>query len=91
MNYRPVTYPNGWVLTAHAQQRLDEMGLTATDVFRAILAPELVYQGRPDQWGHPRELRVRANLVVVVTPVELAVVTVMWHRATGRQGDGMAA
>lgn len=90
MRYQTLTYPNGWRITGHAQRRLDQMGLTATRVFEAISAPRLTYPAHTDRWSRPRELRALDDLVVVVTPEDHTVITVMWHGASGRKPNGLA-
>lgn len=71
---RRATYPNGWTLSRHAQLRMDQMGLSARQLFAAIEAPALAYPGR-----HRCQVRVRDNLAVVVSHDDLIVVTVLWH------------
>jgi hypothetical protein len=74
-----VTYPNGWTLTGHAQQRMDEMGLTAAEVFGAVASPDLRYPGRTGRAGEEREVHVGGELAVVVVSRSAVVVTVLWH------------
>lgn len=91
MRYVAVAYPNGWSLTGHAQQRMDEMGLTAAEVLSAVCDPQLTYPARPSATGYPREARIRDGLLVIVSATKDVVVTVMWNKASERTYHRRAA
>lgn len=90
MVYRTVTCPDGWTFT-HVQQRMDEMGLTTARILEVLNEPILSYPGRPDATGRSRQVLVRDQLTVVITPSLQTVITVMWHGAEGRTRCGRAA
>lgn len=91
MNYRPAAYPNGWTLSPHSQQRMDQMGLTSRQVFGVIDEAVISYPGRPGPDGCPRVVYTDGQLAVVLAPSRRVVITVLWHRAQGRAGCGRAA
>lgn len=82
--YATARYPNGWTLTGHAQHRMDEMGLTAAQIFRAVANPDLAYPGRSGPGGQQRRVLVAQGLAVVVALDHRTVITVLWDGATQR-------
>ena len=74
------------IVLRHARRRIKQMGLTDHRVAEVLVEPEHEYPGaieHPDQ--DVRRFAVRGDLVVVfTTEPEIRVVTVMWHRAEGR-------
>ena len=69
------------VLTAHAQHRCDEMGVTADEVATSLTFPELTYPS-PPRYGADRQISVAGRLAVVHRHHDG--ITVLWHRRDGR-------
>lgn len=68
-------------MSPHAQQRRKMMGITEHQIATAVADPELTYPSPPD-YPPGRMLYQRGEIVVVMEGSR--VITVLWHRRTGR-------
>lgn len=64
-----------WRFSAHARQRIAEMGLDTRDVLAVLLRPEVSYQ--QTRGG---QIWQRGEISVVTDRVESIVITVLWNR-----------
>lgn len=70
-------------LSKHAQMRRKQMGVTEDRINTVLSDPETVYPGGLNHPGS-RVCYQRDDLVVVVDSMHNEVVTVLYHRAEGR-------
>lgn len=69
----------------HACRRMDEMGLSRSEVRRALIESVTSYPGAA-RYGPGRRVYVGGDLAVVVEEATDTVITVLWHRRTARHG-----
>lgn len=70
-----------WSFTFHAASRAVDMAAGTDEIRAAVECPEMVYP----QIRYPgNEIRVAGRLALAVDPVAKRVLTVLWHRAEGR-------
>lgn len=76
---------NGWKLTEHAKRRRKLMRVTEHQLEAVLESPDITY---PAEDG-VRTFFQRGHLVVLVEQESYTIVTVLYHRATGRDEDGL--
>jgi hypothetical protein len=74
--------PTDWYWTFHALSRAADMAVHPSELAACITSPDLVYPQKGEYAG--REARVAGRILITVDPVEHKVLTVLWHRAEGR-------
>lgn len=77
------------IVSPHARKRIKQMGLTDHRVAAVLSEPDIEYRGST-RYGRGRRVAVRDTLAVVFTARggRVRVITVLWHRAEGRDvGD----
>jgi hypothetical protein len=74
---------NTYRLSRHAQRRRKLMRVTEAQILGALYSPDTIYPSHDD-----RTCYQRAELVIVVQNETQEVVTVLWHRAEGRDEEG---
>ena len=74
-------------LSEHAVERMGQMGVTCEEVGMAFTEPETVYPGSR-QYRDGRTCYQRGRIVAVVRALDGLVITVLWHRAEGRDQGG---
>jgi len=74
------------VVSPHARKRIKEMGLTDHRVADVLSAPDIEYRGST-RYQRGRRVAVGGDVAVVFRETRrggVHVVTVLWHRAEGR-------
>lgn len=80
--------PPRWHLTEHLRRRAAERGISETEMYEALDAPEVVYD--QDYYAPNRQVRQRGRLGVVVNRSTGAVITVVF-RSRGAWLEHLAA
>jgi hypothetical protein len=72
----------GWTVTAHARDRMHEMGVREREVRAAVEDPEVDYVDRDGR------VRVGGRLAIPYNPATNTIVTVLWRGKTSRSEQG---
>lgn len=73
-----------FVLSAHAYDRVVEMGLDRAAVVATIEGAQTDYPGHPGRVGEERRVATRDGLAVVYAPAGALIITVLWNRKEHR-------
>lgn len=77
--------PPAWRLTAHARERMEQMGLRRREVIATVENPAIVYQ-QNDRDNPDAMVALGGRLCVPHNPYERVIITVTW-RSTVRTPD----
>ena len=72
-----------WVVTHHAEIRMNEMNVDIEEVLAVLEWPSTTYPS-PASYGPGRSVAVAGRLAVVHNPSSGAVITVLWNGQSGR-------
>lgn len=75
-----------WKFTAHAMDRMTEMGVARNEVLATVVRPEARYDSG---FGHPagRGIALRGRLAVVYQKATKEIVTVLWRGEKERKDE----
>lgn len=72
-----------WTLSGHAEERMEEMGVSVEEVQRALSNYDYDYPGSK-RYPQGRRVRVSGRIGVVYEEADHEIITVIWHRQSAR-------